>query len=105
MRMISAQTLRVCRKEKPLHTFPDHALALHPGPDDRDSDDADDDRECDRPTADPHIADHLALGLVLSDLAIALFVVLVGRAHRPLPVTSGLSGPGCGGGLQCSIHR
>src|SRR5215475_13861308 len=25
--MISAQTLRVCREGKPLHTFPDHALA------------------------------------------------------------------------------
>jgi len=24
--MISAQTLRVCREGKPLHTFPDHAL-------------------------------------------------------------------------------
>jgi hypothetical protein len=23
--MISAQTLRVCREGKPLHTFPDHA--------------------------------------------------------------------------------
>src|SRR6185312_9076937 len=28
LRMISAQTLRVCREGKPLHTFPDHALAL-----------------------------------------------------------------------------
>jgi len=27
LRMISAQTLRVCREGKPLHTFPDHALA------------------------------------------------------------------------------
>src|SRR5262245_36673473 len=26
LRMISAQTLRVCREGKPLHTFPDHAL-------------------------------------------------------------------------------
>src|SRR5215510_9872528 len=25
--MISAQTLRVCREVKPLHTFPDHALS------------------------------------------------------------------------------
>jgi hypothetical protein len=24
--MISAQTRRVCREGKPLHTFPDHAL-------------------------------------------------------------------------------
>ena len=28
--MISAQTLRVCREGKPLHTFPDHALAGFP---------------------------------------------------------------------------
>jgi hypothetical protein len=27
--MISAQTLRVCREGKPLHTFPDHALTAH----------------------------------------------------------------------------
>ena len=27
--MISAQTLRVCREGKPLHTFPDHALPSH----------------------------------------------------------------------------
>ena len=26
LRMISAQTLRVCREGKPLYTFPDHAL-------------------------------------------------------------------------------
>jgi hypothetical protein len=26
--MISAQTLRVCREEKPVSTFPDHALAI-----------------------------------------------------------------------------
>jgi hypothetical protein len=26
--MISAQTLRVCREGRPLHTFPDHALLL-----------------------------------------------------------------------------
>jgi hypothetical protein len=28
--MISAQTLRVCREEKPLHAFPDHAVADMP---------------------------------------------------------------------------
>ena len=28
--MISAQTLRVCREGKPLHTFPDHALHAPP---------------------------------------------------------------------------
>src|ERR1700721_2954004 len=28
--MISGQTLRVCREEKPVPTFPDHALALGP---------------------------------------------------------------------------
>src|ERR1700759_2490027 len=65
------------------------ALALQPDPDDADRDHADDDRKCDRPAADPYIADHLAFGLVLSDLAIALLVILVGRAHRPLPVTPG----------------
>jgi hypothetical protein len=27
--MISAQTLRVCREGKPLHTFPDHAPGCH----------------------------------------------------------------------------
>src|ERR1700733_14550099 len=26
--MISAQTLRICREGKPLHTFPDHALVI-----------------------------------------------------------------------------
>src|SRR5258708_36212886 len=26
--MISAQTLRVCREGKPLHTFPDHAVTV-----------------------------------------------------------------------------
>src|SRR5690349_10873285 len=80
-------------------------LALQPGPDDRDRDHTDDDCKGDRPAADADIADHLALRLVRGDLPIALLVLLIGRTHRPLPVTLARSNPGCGHRLQCSIDR
>src|SRR6266481_2746869 len=64
--------------------WPDRS-AVEPGPCDRKNNDAGKDRDRDRPGADADVADDLPLGLVLRDLAIALLVVLVGRAHRLIP--------------------
>ena len=59
-------------------------LAIEPSPDDAKHDHAYDDRDHDRPGADADVAHHLPFGFVLRDLAIALLVLLVGRAHRPI---------------------
>src|SRR4051812_17025518 len=61
--------------------------AVEPRPGDAEHNQPGNDRDRDCPDADPDIADHLPIGFVLRDLAIAL-LVLVGRAHRQSPLSS-----------------
>src|SRR6185437_9122718 len=74
--------------------------ALEPGRDDEYRDHADDDSKGDGPSADADSPGGLAHRLIVRDLLIALPVLLVGRAHRPVP----RSWSACGRGLECSIN-
>src|SRR4051812_4846567 len=66
--------------------------AVEPCPDDTEHNQSGNDRDRNRPNADPDIADHLPIGFVLRDLAIAL-PVLVRRTHRQSPLGSLPSSP------------